>query len=113
MIGVDMSLAKLHAARLVGCDASLASFAKQKLTKADLRGTRFVDADLEGCDFSGADLRDCDLSRINFSKINLSGADLRGAILAGLDPCMARLKGTKIDLEQAFYLAAALGAEIS
>lgn len=86
----------------------------------DLREISFGRLELTGVNFEGAQLNHCQMARSSFRRcnfnhawmtgVNLEGSDVRGSTLEGVDLKGIRFRNTKIDLEQAVALAAALGA---
>ena len=124
--------ASLFAAEMVGCKGTASSFIKANtagwvirggnFSYALLSGAKFKKDDLSDMNFSHADMQDCDLSFANLSGCDLSyamlqgasliGADLRGADITGTDLGQCRMKGTKIDLQQAVLLAQRMGASV-
>ena len=82
------------------------NLAGRSLQNAQLRATRFIDAnlqqsdlrgaDLSETDFSGADLSEADLRNTDLRNAYLIGADLTGATLVGADLTGANLSGARL-----------------
>ncbi|HYB85857.1 MAG TPA: pentapeptide repeat-containing protein [Streptosporangiaceae bacterium] len=75
---VDLTLANLPGASLIG-----GNFADAKLTGADLAAADLTGADLSGADLISADLADAKLTRADLTRAKLTGADLTHARLDG------------------------------
>ena len=78
------------------------SYAKARLSRADLsgaalRGSDFSFADLREVDFMQADLRDADFTGANLQGADLRWADLRGATLRWADLTGAEIDGARLD----------------
>lgn len=100
---VDLTDAKLEAAKFRTCDASggkfvgatmpdvdfrnakLAGvdFTGATLTRADFRGSEMTGANFTGCDLRGANFRGVDISSVEFSGANLFSANLQGCSFPG------------------------------
>jgi fluoroquinolone resistance protein len=112
MTGSDFSGAQMDGISLLQGDWSYTNLRHTKLTKQDLRGVRFYEADLSDANLEKADLRDCDLTRVTLSRAKLKGADLRGANLEGIDLKTLDVKGTRMDSLQAIMFLRSYGARI-
>jgi hemoglobin-like flavoprotein len=73
------------------------SFAKARLSTADLSGAKFARADFSFTDLTGADLTYADLKGANLRGANLAGADLRWADLAGTCLQWSDLRNAQLD----------------
>ena len=78
---------------------------KMTLEQVNLEG-----ADLTGCKLEKSRFRQCCFDRAWMTGASLEGSDIRDSSIDGVDILGMSLKNTKIDLNQAVALAAALGA---
>lgn len=87
----------------MGGDWSYTNLRHTNLSRQDLRGIRFTEADLMGCNLQKSDLRGADLSRVQLSQCKLKGADLRDAIVEGIDLKSLDLQGVREMLTSIMY----------
>jgi fluoroquinolone resistance protein len=95
-----------------GGDWSYTNLRHANLSKQDLRGVRFFEADFTDTDLTKADLRDCNLERVSLSRAKLAGADLRGANLEGVGLKSLDVKGARMDREQSVLFMRSYGAKV-
>ena len=121
MTYVDLFVANLEAALLVGTVFSQADVIEANLTRANLGGSAFFDADISKACFQEANLAKVDFTEVNAEGARFTGADIgHGSILmdanfTGADLSRTSLQGAKLksaDLTGANLIGADLrGAE--
>lgn len=112
MVGSDFAGTQLGGVTISGGDWSYTNLRNADLSKQNLRGIRFCEADLYGCNLEKADLRNVDLTRCQMGKVRLQQADLRGATMSGVDFTSVDIKGVRIDMNLAVEFARSYGAKI-
>lgn len=82
---MELRLTNLSGLKLTGFDFSRGTMLACNLSQADLRGSRFVEADLTNSLFIGSDLRRCDFTRANLRGTRFYKSDMQSAVLDGSD----------------------------
>ena len=85
LTGADLAAADLTGADLSGADLISADLTGAKLTRADLTRAKLTGADLTRARLDAARLNGADMRRVNLTGADLTGADLTGADLTGAD----------------------------
>ncbi|WP_052807240.1 pentapeptide repeat-containing protein [Risungbinella massiliensis] len=112
MTGSSFLGANLAGMTIKGGDWSYTNFRNQKLSKMDLRGSIWREADLYSVDLSGSKLQKADLRRAILQHASLEKSNILGALTEGWDWSSIKLKETKMDLNQAIQFAEAFGAKV-
>ncbi len=85
-------------------------WSENKLKGVDFSETRLKEADFYGCDLRKCSFRNADLSGALLTGAKTFDTDLRGANVEGVDFKTFSLKGIRIDINQAIFIAESMGA---
>lgn len=96
----------------LGGDWSYIHMRHHVLPKTDFSGAKLKEADFYGCNLEMAKFVRADLTRVIFQQARLKGADLREAVVEGIDFTGVNLRGVRMDMLQAVFVARSYGALI-
>src|SRR5437763_461123 len=87
------------------CNAPMLQLFGSRLAAVRFEECKLREADLREADLRGVVFTDCDLTMADFRGARLRGTDFRGSIVDGIQVGAPELRGAKVDLAQAAYLA--------
>jgi uncharacterized protein YjbI with pentapeptide repeats len=95
----DFSQSKMYFANLISADLRGSKFDDAQLPEAQLANAKFDRASMQGANLQGANLREAAMSEANLSDANFQTAYLEGANLRGAELLRAQMQG--VDLSNA------------